>query len=85
MIEAVLDQMMDNRTLREIVISRIEAYVRVIEYYNESEAQTAFNFDSMTDNQLTKAFEKVLWDSQKIKHDYREKNLDEWRRRWTHR
>ncbi len=73
--------MIDNRTLREIVISRIEAYIRVIEYYNEADAQPVFNFDSMTDNELTKTFEKLLWDSQKIKHNYREKNLDEWRRR----
>lgn len=74
--------MIDVRSLREIIISRIEAYIRGIEYYDEEAAETyVFDFDSMTDSELSKAFERVLWDSQKIKRKHREQHLDERRRR----
>lgn len=65
----------DNRTIREIVIDRIEAYVHGMTFYDEEKAKLYhLDYDNVTDKELVHHFEMIMWDLPKIKTEYRKNN-----------
>lgn len=64
--------MEDTRTIRQMIIDRVDAYIRGLEFYNpELGATYQFDYDSMSDKELVHEFEMLVFNHHKIKEEYR--------------
>jgi len=61
--------MQDNRTMRQVVIDRINAYNHGIEYYDVDSVEH-HNYDSMSDTEIVKLFEHIVWKSRNVKESH---------------
>ena len=67
--------MKDKRTIRQIVIDRIEAYVNGLDFYNpELKAEHQYDYENMTDTEIVHTFEMLVFNNHKIKAEYRAKD-----------
>ena len=67
--------MKDERPLRQIIIDRIKAYVNGLEFYApELVAEHQYDFDSMTDVELVRTFEQLVFNNHKVRKAYRERD-----------
>jgi len=59
--------MKDERTCREVVIYRIESYVDGISFYDPTDKR-AYDYDNMTNADLVRAFELLVFDYVRIRN-----------------
>lgn len=67
--------MEDTRTCRQIVIDRIKSYADGILYWAPDDVRE-YDFDNMTDAQVVKTFELLVFDYVRIRNEYRANNPD---------
>jgi len=67
--------MIDERTMRQVIIDRITAYNDALEFYNP-EDKKEYDFDSMSDLHIVATFEMIVFNNHKVKQAYRDRNPD---------
>ena len=67
--------MKDERTTRQMIIDRIEAYINGLDFYDPEIRKTySFDYDAMSDKELLHEFEMLVFNNHKIKAEYRAKD-----------
>ena len=61
--------MEDTRSYRQIVIDRIQEYVRSISFYEAG--KVAYDFESISDHELIRALELLIWETYQARAAYR--------------
>lgn len=67
--------MEDPRNSRQIVIDRIISYVDGVRFYDKG-IEPNYDFDNMTDVEIIRAFELLIFDYVRIRNEYRANNPD---------